>query len=521
MNSKLKLAYYTTTQEVRDYKFFYILAISLLFTLSFVPPQDAAFSTISFTGWQPLFNSEWIGTTTAIMSTVLLSILGFYLIIDNISKEKEYRTQDLFVVSPMSNFRFLFHRTVSGSLILIFILLFSMLVSIILSIYYNGFIGTSYLEIIIPYLLIAIPSAFIIATISTFLEVLMPKKRMIRYVLFILFFSVYAGSTMLFSNPYADVLDPFGMQYSITQMMENVKMITNDQISGFSIGFSKNDPNAIREVFEYQGTNYSSNFIWSRALFIPVCLFLIWLASLFFNRLKFFQHKIGNIKQKLSDTSRYSQAQFNIDFLSMSNSQSKVSWRENLLAEIFIYQKWTSPVILILTIGLVIGSFFFDIQTAHQYFLPCIILLQVPVVSDMLTREKRLRTDIFLKTSVISKNTHLFSKGMAVLMILTILSLPIIIRLIIAANLFSAISILLGLIFMTCVSFLFGMLFQSKKPFELIMILISYASINHIHAADYLGIYNPTTPYIITLFIGCAASLVLILFLNHSIFKND
>ena len=521
MKAKLTLAYYASLQEIRNSRFFYILAISTLFTLSFIPPQDAAFSTISFAGWQPLFNSEWIGITTAIMSTIVLSVLGFYLIIDNISKEKQYRTQEVIMVSPVSNFRYLLYRTLSGSFLLISILIFSMMVSILLSIYYNGFNGTTFLDIIIPYILISIPCAAVIATTSTMLEVFLPKKRMLRYVIFLVLFSTYVGYAMLFQNANSGLQDPLGIQYSLHQLMTNVKHITQDQLQGFSIGFSINNPDEIRTVFEYTGTEFSSYFIWSRAFIIVACIFLIGLVSLFFNRLSFFQNKIEKTKDKLITTIKNKQTIFNLESLTMFPKSTNVNWRDNVLAEIYLFQKWTSPVILMLTVGLLLASFFVNIQVAHRFVLPIIILLQIPVLSDMLTRDKRLRTEVFFKTSVISSTYRMLFKGLSVLLILSILSSPFIIRYIIGANILPAISILIGLVLITTISFLFGMIFQSKKPFELIMILITYACINKMEGVDYLGIYNPSLAYIMSLSMACIAVVLIGLFYNYKILNND
>lgn len=518
MIANLTLAYYAALQEIRNYRFFYILAVSILLTLGFVPPQDASYTTISFSNWQPLFNSEWIGTTTAIMSTLLLSIFGFYLIIDNISKDKLYRTHGTITVSQVSNFRYLLYRMLSASFMLISILVLSMIVSILLSMYYNGFSETSFLAIILPYIYIAVPSAFVIATLAIVLEVLLPNRRMLRYFIFLFGFIAYLASSY---DTFSDALDPLGIQYTIHHLFENVKQITQEQIGGYTIGLSMNRMDETKQVFEYAGTQFSSQFVWGRLLIIAGSIFLIGLVSLIFNRLRFFQNKSDSNDEVVESTAKTNQAKFNLEPMTLTPLEASISLRDNILAEIFLYQKWTKPIILILTLCLLLASFLLNLGTVHRFVLPLIILLQVPVLSDMLTRDKRLRTDIFFKTSVISDTFRLFYKGIAALFILSALSLPVIIRFIIGGEFLPAASILVGLTLIILISFLFAILFQSKKPFELFMILVTYACMNQIEVVDYLGIYTPTGFYLIIISSICILLALIVLFSNNINLKNE
>ncbi|MEM9545482.1 MAG: hypothetical protein AAGA77_05890 [Bacteroidota bacterium] len=518
MKAKFILAYYTALQEIRNYRFFYILVISVLLTLGFVPPHDAAYSTISFANWKPEFNSEWIGTTTAIMSTLLLSILGFYLIIDNLSKEKSYRTQSTIMVSPISNFRFLLYRWLSASALLMTILLLSMMVSILLSIYYNGFTGTSYLDIVLPYLLIAFPSALVIAGIALALEVLLPTKRMLRYLIFLVGFIIYLSTAY---GSYPDIADPFGIQYLFHQLFENVSQISQDQLGGYSIGLSINNSAAARQMFTYSGTEFSTGFIFSRLVLVGVCLGFIGLLSLIFNKLRFFQHKTETPNTKLETPAKSNQAKFDLEPLKISPLPSKSSWRDQVMTEIFMFQKWTSPVVLLLTLCLVVTTFLLDVDVVHRYILPVIILLQVPVISDLITRDKRLRTYTFFKTSVISSTNRMLFKGVAAVFILGGLSLPLMLRYMMQGNSAAVVSIVIGLVMITAVSFLLGSLFNSKKPYELIMVLVTYACINQIEVVDYLGIYNASAASIISLAAFCIATISITLFLNSKLLTHD
>ena len=372
------------------------------------------------------------------MSTLLLSLLGFYLIIDNLTKEKEYRTQNAILVSSVSDFRYLLYRWLSASMLLLSILLLSMVVSVLLSIYYNGFSETSYLDIILPYVLISFPSAFVIASIAIALEVLFPTKRMLRYFIFLVGFIVYLSTA---KGAYPEMADPFGIQYLFHQLFDNVNQITQDQVGGYSIGFSVNNATASKEVFAYSGTEFTGGFILSRLLLIGFCIGLVGLVSLIFNKRRFFQSKNQVVNTPLNTAVKSNQTKFDLEAFTMSPTPTKSTLRDHIVAEIFLFQKWTSPVILILTLCLVLTTFLLDVDVVHRYILPVIILLQVPVLSDLITRDQRLRTDTFFKTSVITATHRMGYKGLAVLIILGALSLPLVIRYLIAGNSIAVLSI--------------------------------------------------------------------------------
>ena len=67
-------------QRTRSYTFLVTLAITLYFAYSFVPLPNAAYTTVRVGNYIGVQNSAWLGYVPAMMSSVFLCMIGFYLI---------------------------------------------------------------------------------------------------------------------------------------------------------------------------------------------------------------------------------------------------------------------------------------------------------------------------------------------------------------------------------------------------------------------------------------------------------
>ena len=64
--------------RVRSYSFLITLCISIAISYTFVPEPNANYSTIRIGEYVGYYNSAWFGYVTAIMTSIFLSLLGFY-----------------------------------------------------------------------------------------------------------------------------------------------------------------------------------------------------------------------------------------------------------------------------------------------------------------------------------------------------------------------------------------------------------------------------------------------------------
>ena len=76
-------------QRTRSYSFLITLAITIYAAYSFVPPPTASYTTLHVDGYRGVYNSAWVGHVSAMMTTIMLSLYGFFLINGGIKKDIE------------------------------------------------------------------------------------------------------------------------------------------------------------------------------------------------------------------------------------------------------------------------------------------------------------------------------------------------------------------------------------------------------------------------------------------------
>ena len=74
-----------------------------------------------------------------------------------------------------------------------------------------------------------------------------------------------------------------------------------------------------------------------------------------------------------------------------------------------------------------------------------------------------------------------------VITILLFLALPLLVRLILAANFIALSAVILGGIFIVFLAAAFGIVTKGKKLFEVVFFMITYTNINKIPFTDYFG----------------------------------
>ena len=125
-------------QRVRSYSFWVMLLGMIFFTYLFVPRLDASmYIALNLGGYRPVYNSAWIGYVTAIMTSIFLSLIGFYLVNSGIKTDSYTRVGQIISSTSISNFKYLLAKMLSNFFVLLTIVLTILIMSIALFFLYN------------------------------------------------------------------------------------------------------------------------------------------------------------------------------------------------------------------------------------------------------------------------------------------------------------------------------------------------------------------------------------------------
>ena len=498
MNSFLTTVKFDYLQRTRSYAFLITLCISLAVAYTFVPEPNAAYSTIKIGDYQGVYNAAWFGYVTAIMATMFLSLIGFYLVNNSIKNDIDTKVGQIIATTKFTNFKYLLSKVLSNFLVLLTIAGIIFMMSIVLFFLYNDGYSFEFLSFAKPYTLITLPALFIIAVLAIVFEVVLWKYSIIQNLLF--FFLFMTAITYTMSNQVSYNYDVFNGKIVTTQMEAQLnQIIQSDQSARLSIGFTVGGSS---ERFNFQGIDFPISFIVSRLLWMVLGIVLIVAISPFFHRF--------NVKERLSvkKTQTITEEHKTIQEIALSNlPKPQINYgifpliKTELLLLFRQGKKWLW---LMNALGIVFLTLL-PIHTVYQFILPILWFFQVSRLSELTTKETTNHVHYFACSSYKPLSRLLTSQLLAGIILMVFLATPLILRLGLMVNYLGVLSVIFGGVFIVLFAAALGILTKGKKLFEVLFFMLTYANINGIQFLDYFGTTGQNISYVLVLILGFAS----------------
>lgn len=494
-------------QRTRSYAFLITLAVSLYIAYTFVPAPDAAYTTVRIGNFVGAYNSAWIGYVTAIMTSVFLSLIGFYLINNSVKKDIETEVGMIVATTQVSNFKYLMSKVLSNFLVLLSIVGLVFIMSIFIFFFRSSGFPFEISQFILPYLIVTLPSIFVVASAAVVAEVLLPRKYILQYIgFFILFNVVIANVQMNKGTELLTYLDPFGVKVVSMGLEEFVK--TNHGVEAYitSMGFNFG-PKKDLKIFIFNGMSWPVLFLLSRVLWICFGVGWVFVASIFFHRF--------DVREKLHVKKK---DKFLLQKAEQSFSDVRLSSLPSVVTDYRIWPFIKTELLMLfrkgprwfwfVNLGGVIALLFTPLTIAHQIILPILWFLQIGRWSDIATKEKSNRIHYFTYAAYQPLKRLLPSQVLAGIILAVALASPLLLRYLLLFEFVKVTGILAGAIFIVMLSVFLGIVSAGKKLFEILFFMTTYANLNLIPFADYFG-GGWTTYFPLSIVLGLTAILFL------------
>ena len=494
MKSFFNIIRYDYAQRTRSYAFLITLCLSLAMAYTFVPEPNANYSTLRIANYLGYYNSAWFGYVTAIMTSIFLSLIGFYLVNSGIKTDVDTKVGQIVAATPIRNLKYLFAKTCSNFLVLLTIMLLVFVMSILLFFLYNAGFPFEFLQFAKPYLLITIPSLCIVSALALAFEVLLGKYSVVQNIGFFIVFIALAMLTP--KNDSHFMFDAFGTKIVTHQMEESVRTLlpTNENI-GMTIGYVAGNIKETKK-FEFTGVDFTPQFIFSRIAWMIASLLLIVVIAPFFHRfnrntyvlVKSQKNEVKletSVKEIILSTLPVPEVHYGIipilktEFLLLIRQGEKWMWLLNFLG------------IALLAL--------LPLQTAHQFVLPILWFLQIGRLSELTTKEITYGVHYFAFSSFKPLTRLLLSQVAAGVVFILFLSMPLLARYAWEFNLNALLAIVLGGTGIVLFASALGIITKGKKLFEVLFFMITYANINGIIFMDYFGGFTHPSIYLLKL----------------------
>lgn len=502
MKHFLTIVKYDYVQRTRTYSFLITLCASLVIAYTFLPAPDADYSTIRISDYVGYYNSSWVGYITAILTSVFLSFIGFYLITGIIKTDNETRVGQIISATPITNFTYLLAKASSNFLLLLTLVGIIFLMSMGLFFLYGDGFSFELLQFVQPYLIIAVPTMVFISILAIVFELIFREYTIIQNVVLFFLFSV-----MMLFNPKTELqqtLDVFGSKVVTQQLEQTVRKIKNtNSHEVLAIGYiiSSKEPT---KRFQFNGVNFSTPYILGRLALVVLSFTVLFLVSPFFHRFNVRERKGMKKKKTLLEKQPIKQ-DISISTLAIMSKNYSIS--PLFKAEFLMLIRKGKPWLWLFNILGIVLLAVLSIDVAHQIVLPVLWFLQVHRFSDITTKETTNRMHYYAFSSYLPLRRLLTSQLSSAIVLLLGLALPLLIRYVVFMNVQALLSIVLGGFFIVFLAAILGLLTKGKKLFEVLFFLLTYANLNKVALLDYFGGLPQNNLFTINLI--CIASILM------------
>lgn len=492
MNRFTTLIKYDYLQRTRSYRFLITLCFSLAFAYSFIPAPDSSYTTIRIGDYLGNYNSAWIAYVSAIMTSVFLSLTGYYLINNSLKNDIDTKLGQIIATTRVSNFSYLLTKVISNFLVLLTIVFIIFVMSILLFFLYSRDARFVLSDFVIAYLLIPVPTMFFISAVAVVLEMFLVGKSILQNtVFFFLFCMMLVGSS---NEKQRFPVDLFGKNDVTQEMIQQVKRISaTGEDHKLNIGFVVGRQDGVKR-FNFEGVNPPLPYMMMRVLLIIIGIGLIAVVSTYFHRFNIREEFRAN---KIADDTPKNDKVKEVVMTLLPTAKPALGimpfYKTELLLMIRQGKKWLWGLNLT---GMILLAFT-PINIAHAIILPMLWFLQVSRWASLTTKEKEHNVHYFAFSSFRPLSRLLTAQLLAGVTISITLALPLLLRHAILLNFNELLAIFLGAIFIVLFSAFLGIISQGKRLFEILFFLITYANINSVPFTDYFGGLSSNKGYLL------------------------
>ncbi len=447
---------------------------------------------IQFSNYQGEFNSAWAGTMMAITCTLMLLLVGFYLVKNSIKRDGVTRVGQILASTQIKKSIYLFSKFISNFIVLFTLVLVLMILALAMQLLGDIRTDIDLWELLSPFLIISIPAIIFISSLAILFESIRWLRGSIGNVLYL--FGMQAGIVSGAWKFHLFDLSAIGFfERSVkAAILEVYPGVSIGMQIGF-IGFVENELIDATNFFQWNGLEWTEQMLLFRLFWIVLTVIAVFLAVPFFDRFDPAKEK-RQIIRRAKNKNLSVKADFFENKPVMSDLSIKLitkpafSLFHLVKAELKVMLKGFHLVWYLIALLIIAGQIAAPFDIARQYIVSAAMVWPLVIWSGMGTRESRFGTKQLLFSSPFPLKRQLPAIWLAGLAVGLMAVSGMIFRVILMGELSYLLALIIGILFVPSLALALGNLSGTKKLFEVIYLFLWYVgSIDHISALDFLG----------------------------------
>jgi hypothetical protein len=462
-------------ERSRHFGFLATLFATMIITYFCVPPKDADYVTVSFDYMRGIYNSAWMGATTAISTVTFLSLFGFYLVSKSVQRDYETKVGTLLAASPILKSHYIFSKMFSNFVTLSTIALVTLLTGIALQFIRGESYDFQLIDYIIPYMVVVLPALLIVSSVAILFETIPFLRGAPGYIVYFILYVNYLMSP--------EVEGVFGIPVMMDSMIHSVVALNPSYNGEFEFGFLLLG-NRTLVTFEWSGAEWEAMDVYINLLIVAIAICISFISTLLFDRFQETDRKrktvskAGDVESTLAEVKHIHLPKvtehFQILPVIMIEMKLLVKGRHKLI----------SILILLNMIALLVPY-----HTAKDFLYPLLWLLPITIWSQLGTRDYVFNTTPYIHSIPKLLTRQLPASFIAGWLLTLLFGVGVFVKFIMLGQWGITMSYLLGSLFITSFALGIGQLTKSNRWFEMSYFFLWYIGpLNGVASLDFMGL---------------------------------
>lgn len=486
-------------ERVRRYSFLVMLGL-----VSFLGYQTAIGNvTMRLDQYRGEFNSAWVGSMMALLTTFFLGWFGFYLVKGSVTRDRETGVGQIMATTPLSRPLYMIGKWASNFSVLLAMNLVLVLAGIGIQLLAGESRQFDLYAMLAPFLYIALPLMAVVAALAVLFESIGFLSggfgNVVYFFLFI--FILPLSDTLSKTNP---AFEPLGLGL----IQQSASLAAKATFPDYSGGFVLGDAGENLGVFLWSGVDWTPEIILKRLAFFALAIALTFIASMFFDRFDPSRQRPGRTKTTASPlrpapVSTSQTVSQPVHLTPLTAPANGFAFFRILFLELKLLLKGQRWWWYAVAIGLFIAALTNTAENTRMFILPLTWLWPVLIWSGMGSRELRHNAQQMVFSSAAPLVRQLPATWLAGVLVALLTGSGVAIKLLGAGDGVGLLAWFSGALFIPSLALALGVWSESHKVFEILHVTIWYLILNGVEAVDYLGAHsNGNIGFFIPLSIG-------------------
>ncbi|MBI1807922.1 MAG: ABC transporter permease [Ignavibacteria bacterium] len=492
-------------ERTRRYSFLITLGFTLYAAYVFLPPNPSNYATLQLDGHRGIYNSAWVGSLVAMMTTMFLSFAGFYLVKNSLARDRQTRVGEILAATSLTRPQYLIGKALSNFAVLCVMIFLMITAAGVMQLIRGEDTHLQLWMLTVPFFLITLPVMAIVAALAVLFESIKFLRGGLGNVLFFFLWIFAVSSEALNHEMFLGINIPLkSMQASAESLYPEYQTKREKMSMGFS--FKDEGQQWHLTTYEWHGVDWTAEDIVGRMLWFGVAFGIVLAAGLFFDRFDSTQNQprgeprrhggwVRSFRDKNDSSHMYPEVSETngtktvaVHLSPLSEMRFKSQFFQMVIVELKVMLKGLSRWWYLVAFGLIIASLAVPLDVSRQILLPLAWVWPILLWSAMGVRETQYRTHQLIFSAAYSLKRQLPAMWLTGVIIAMLVGSGVAIRLTIAGEWGGMFAWCVGAMFIPSLALAMGVWTGSSKLFEVIYLLLWYVGpMNKILALDYLG----------------------------------